>query len=52
MKEKLNNLKNEFSGIDVEKFKLEEHDKIEELVNKIDKKLDGIDILINNEESL
>jgi len=46
--EKLNNLKNEFSGIDVEKFKLEEHDKIEELVNKIDKKLDGIDILINN----
>ena len=36
------------SGIDVEKFKLEEHDKIEELVNKIDKKLDGIDILINN----
>ena len=46
--EKLNNLKNEFNGIDVEKFKLEEHDKIEELINKIEKKLDGIDILINN----
>ena len=46
--EKLNNLKNEFSGIEVEKFKLEEHDKIEELINKIDKKLGGIDILINN----
>ena len=46
--EKLSNLKKEFSGIDVEKFKLEEHDKIEELINTIDKKLDGIDILINN----
>tara|TARA_B100001057_G_scaffold291494_1_gene291517 strand:+ start:12773 stop:13507 length:735 start_codon:yes stop_codon:yes gene_type:complete len=46
--EKLNNLKKEFNGIDVERFKLEEHDKIEELINKIDKKLDGIDILINN----
>ncbi len=46
--EKLNNLKDEFSGIEVEKFKLEEHDKIEELINKIDNKLGGIDILINN----
>ena len=46
--EKLNNLKKEFNGIDVERFKLEEHDKIEELINKIDRKLDGIDILINN----
>ncbi len=46
--EKLNNLKKEFSGIDVEKFKLEDHDRIEELINNIDKKLDGIDILINN----
>ena len=36
------------NGIEIEKFKLEEHDKIEELINKIDKKLNGIDILINN----
>ena len=46
--EKLNNLKKEFSSIEVQKFKLEEHNKIEEFVNLIDKKLDGIDILINN----
>jgi len=46
--EKLINLKKEFNGIEIEIFKLEEHEKIEELINKIDKKLDGIDILINN----
>ena len=46
--EKLNNLKKEFNRIEVQKFKLEEHDKIEEFINLIDKKLDGIDILINN----
>lgn len=46
--EKLNNLKKEFNSVEVQKFKLEEHDKIEEFVNLIDKKLDGIDILINN----
>tara|TARA_Y200000002_G_scaffold284122_1_gene238125 strand:- start:262 stop:996 length:735 start_codon:yes stop_codon:yes gene_type:complete len=46
--EKLNNLKKEFNNIEVQKFKLEEHDKIEEFINLIDKKLDGIDILINN----
>ena len=46
--EKLINLKKEFNGIETEIFKLEEHGKIEELINKIDKKLDGIDILINN----
>ena len=47
-KEKLNNLKKEFNGIEVEKFKLEEHDRIEDLINNIEKKLGGIDILINN----
>ena len=46
--EKLNNLKKEFNGIEVEKFKLEEHDRIEDLINNIEKKLGGIDILINN----
>ena len=46
--DKLNNLKKEFNGVQIQKFKLEEHDKIEEFVNLIDNKLDGIDILINN----
>ena len=46
--DKLNNLKKEFNGVQIQKFKLEEHDKIEEFVNSIDNKLDGIDILINN----
>jgi 3-oxoacyl-[acyl-carrier protein] reductase len=46
--EKLNNLKNKFSKIHIEKFKLDEHGKIEEFIEKIDKKLEGIDILINN----
>ena len=31
-----------------EKFKLDEHDKIENFINLVDEKLDGIDILINN----
>ena len=31
-----------------EKFKLDEHDKIEEFIEKADKKLNGIDILVNN----
>ena len=46
--DKLNNLKKEFNGVQIQKFKLEEHDKIEEFINSIDNKLDGIDILINN----
>ena len=46
--DKLDNLKNKFSSIHIEKFRLEEHEKIEEFVNKIDKKLEGIDILVNN----
>ena len=46
--EKLNNLKKKFSNIHIEKFKLDEHSKIEEFIEKIDKKLQGIDILINN----
>ena len=46
--DKLNNLKKKFSTIKIEKFKLNEHDKIEEFINKIDKQLDGIDILVNN----
>ena len=46
--EKLNNLKKNFPNIHVEKFKLDEHNKIEEFIEKIDKKLEGLDILVNN----
>ena len=46
--EKLNNLKKNFPNIHIEKFKLEEHNKIEEFIEKIDKKLEGLDILVNN----
>ena len=46
--EKLSNLKNKFNGVEIEKFKLDEHNKIEEFIEKVNKKLNGIDILINN----
>ena len=46
--EKLNNLKKKFPNIHIEKFKLDEHDKIEKFVDNIHEKLDGIDILVNN----
>ncbi len=46
--EKLKNLKNKFTKIDTEKFKLDDHDKIENFINLVDEKLGGIDILINN----
>ncbi len=46
--EKLNNLKKSFNKIQIEKFRLDEHQKIEEFIDKVDKKLDGIDILVNN----
>jgi 3-oxoacyl-[acyl-carrier protein] reductase len=45
---KLKNLKEKFSNIDIEKFKLEEHSKIEEFIERVDKKLDGIEVLVNN----
>ena len=46
--EKLAKLFKKFPGIYVEKFQLNEHSKIGEFVEKIDTKLDGLDILINN----
>jgi 3-oxoacyl-[acyl-carrier protein] reductase len=46
--EKLSDLKKKFSGIEIEKFKLDDHEKIEEFIEKVDKKLNGLDILINN----
>ena len=45
---KLDNLKKEFSGVLVEKFKLEEHNKIEGFIDDVNNKLNGIDVLINN----
>ena len=46
--EKLNNLKKKFPQIHTEAFQLQEHNKIETFIDKIDKKLDGLEILINN----
>ena len=46
--EKLNDLKKKFPNIYIEKFKLDNHNKIDEFVDKVDKNLKGLDILINN----
>ena len=46
--EKLANLKKKFPKIIIEKFKLDEHNKIEEFIDGIEKKLGGLDILVNN----
>ena len=46
--EKLNNLKKNFPNIQVEKFKLDHHDKIDDFINNVHDKLEGLDILVNN----
>ena len=46
--EKLNNLKKKFPAIKCEKFKLDEHSNIENFINNVYQKLDGLDVLINN----
>ena len=46
--EKLNNLKKKYTNIIIEKFKLNEHDKIEKFIETASEKLDGLDILVNN----
>ena len=46
--EKLDTLKKNFNNIHVKKFKLDEHNKIEEFIEEINNKLDGIDVLVNN----
>ena len=46
--EKLNNLKMKYPKIFIEKFKLNEHGKIENFIGTIYEKLDGLDVLINN----
>ena len=45
---KLKILKENFENIFTNRFKLNEHDKIENFVNQVDKQLGGIDILVNN----
>ena len=46
--EKLNNLKNKFSNIYIEKFNLAEHKNIESFIEDASNKLGGIDVLVNN----
>ena len=46
--EKLTNLKNKYPKIIAEAFNLGKHDEIEKFIDLIDKKLDGLEILINN----
>ncbi len=46
--EKLSKLKNNFTNIETAQFKLDNHDKIEEFIEDTEKKLEGIEILINN----
>ena len=46
--EKLNQLKQKYPKIKVEKFRLDDHKKIEEFIETVDKKMSGLDILVNN----
>ena len=46
--EKLSNLKKTFPNVSIEKFKLDEHEKIEKFIDRIDKENQGLDVLINN----
>ena len=46
--EKLNNIKNTFSSIYIEKFNLDEHKNIESFIESASNKLGGLDILVNN----
>tara|TARA_Y100000992_G_scaffold301515_1_gene272613 strand:+ start:507 stop:1241 length:735 start_codon:yes stop_codon:yes gene_type:complete len=46
--DKLNNLKKEFPRINILKFDISEHDKIEEFVENVTSQLTGLDILVNN----
>ena len=40
--------KNKFNNVRIEKFKLDEHSKIEEFQDKVHKNLEGLNILVNN----
>ena len=46
--EKLNNIKNKYPNVHVEKFKLDDHDKIENFIDNVNNKLNGLQILVNN----
>ena len=46
--EKLNNLKKRYPKIYAEPFKLQDHKKIESFIERVDEKLNGLEILINN----
>ena len=46
--EKLANLKKKYNNIEVKRFKLDEHKNIESFIEEVDKKIDGIEILVNN----
>jgi 3-oxoacyl-[acyl-carrier protein] reductase len=46
--EKLDNLKNKFTNIQIKKFKLDDHSGIEKFIDEANKKLSGLDILVNN----
>ena len=46
--EKLNNLKKKYPNIIIERFKLDQHDKIESFIESAHEKLSGIDVLVNN----
>ena len=41
-------MKKKYPNIQVEKFKLDEHDKIEKFIESADQKLNGLDVLVNN----
>jgi 3-oxoacyl-[acyl-carrier protein] reductase len=46
--EKLEKLKKEFPNVNVEKFKLDDHNKIEEFIESVNEKLGGIEVVVNN----
>ncbi len=45
---KLENLKKRYTSINTEQFKLDHHDKIEDFIDRVHNKLEGLDILVNN----
>ena len=45
---KLENLKKRYTTINTEQFKLDHHDKIEDFIDRVHNKLEGLDILVNN----
>ena len=45
---KLENLKKDTQTINTEQFKLDHHDKIENFIDRVHNKLEGLDILVNN----